>query len=117
MLELRAGSVTVLVDENSGGRLASLRIDGRERLVTAANGGGDPMRWGSYPMVPYAGRVRRGAFCHCGIDRHLPITLGHHAIHGTVLHARCTVETATSLEIEMRAGLGDDWPWPGSCTQ
>jgi aldose 1-epimerase len=117
MLELRAGSVTVLVDENAGGRLASLVIDGQERLVTAPNSGGDPMRWGSYPMVPYAGRVRLGEFAHGGAVHHVPVTLGPHAIHGTVLQAGCTVERATASEIVMRAALGEDWPWPGSCAQ
>jgi aldose 1-epimerase len=39
--------------------------------------------WGSYPMVPWAGRVRNGRFTFDDVDHQLPINFGDHAIHGT----------------------------------
>jgi aldose 1-epimerase len=39
--------------------------------------------WGSYPMVPWPGRVRRGRFSFDGVEHQLPINFGPHAIHGT----------------------------------
>ena len=38
--------------------------------------------WGSYPMVPWAGRVRDGRFDFQGNSYELPLNLGEHAIHG-----------------------------------
>jgi aldose 1-epimerase len=39
--------------------------------------------WGSYPMVPWAGRIRNGRFSFDGVDYQLPINFDPHAIHGT----------------------------------
>lgn len=40
------------------------------------------MRWGSYPMIPFAGRIRHGRFTFDGVRHQLPTNLGPHAIHG-----------------------------------
>ncbi|HEY0520825.1 MAG TPA: hypothetical protein VGC84_15125, partial [Ilumatobacteraceae bacterium] len=39
--------------------------------------------WGSFPMVPWAGRIRNGRFQFDGVDHQLPINFETHAIHGT----------------------------------
>jgi aldose 1-epimerase len=39
--------------------------------------------WGSYPMVPWAGRIRHGKFTFDGAEYQLPINFEAHAIHGT----------------------------------
>lgn len=39
--------------------------------------------WGSFPMVPWAGRIRNGRFSFDGVDHQLPINFEQHAIHGT----------------------------------
>ena len=59
LLRLVAPGVEAVVDLEAGGRLASFVVDGRELLVTEGPG---PIAWGSFPMVPYAGRVRNGWF-------------------------------------------------------
>jgi len=41
-----------------------------------------PLAWGSYPMVPWAGRIRHGRFRFDGEEYELPINFGAHAIHG-----------------------------------
>jgi aldose 1-epimerase len=109
-LELSAPGVTVVVDLVAGGRLASLVIDGRELLKTT---GDDPVRWGSFPMVPYAGRVRDAVLHFNGVDLPLPPRMPPHAIHGTVLDRRWDlVGEATSA-----TDLGPDWPFRGRAIQ
>ena len=78
---MRAGDVRLTVDPRQGGRMASLRIGEREVLLTEGWG---PIRWGCYPMAPFAGRIRDGRFTFRGRDVQLPLNLPPHAIHGTV---------------------------------
>lgn len=110
MISLWAGDARATVDPVAGGRLASLELDGEERLVTEGDG---PTQWGCFPMAPWAGRVREGRFRWAGVDHQLPLRLPPHAVHGTVLDRQWTVvaeeERGVTLEIE----LGPDWPWPG----
>ncbi len=75
------------------------------------------MSWGSYPMVPYAGRVRRGRFQFDRQEWRLPITLGAHAIHGTVYDQPWAVLESTSTSCTLRCPLGPDWPFGGWATQ
>jgi aldose 1-epimerase len=106
VLELTAGATTARVSAEDGGRLASLLVGGRELLVTEGAG---PMAWGAFPMVPYAGRVRRGRFRFGGTEYELPITLGPHAIHGVGYDRPWTVLDNTTLEI----AFDDRWPLGG----
>lgn len=71
----------VQVDLEQGARLSSLCIDGLEVLVDQ---GEDPLRWGCYPMAPWAGRLCEGRFEYEGETFQMPLTLPPHAIHGTV---------------------------------
>ncbi|MDH4143730.1 MAG: aldose epimerase [Acidimicrobiia bacterium] len=76
---LRAGSATVEIAPALGGRLASLAVDGLELLVGRDD---NPLGWGCYPMVPFAGRVRQGVLTSGGGRHQLPVNLAPHAIHG-----------------------------------
>ena len=114
-LRLAAPGIDVVLDLTLGGRVASFRIDDRELLRTEGIG---PIQWGSYPMAPYAGRVRQGRFRFDGRDYTLPITHETHAIHGTVLDRAWTVvgepaETAAVIQTD----LGPDWPFLGRASQ
>jgi aldose 1-epimerase len=110
MLELRAPMARVSVDEVHGGRLASFQIRGFELLVTESP---DPMGWGSYPMIPWAGRIRRGRFGFRGGDYQLPINMAPHSIHGTCFTRRWDVNPDGSLAID----LGSSWPFGGHAIQ
>ena len=109
-LILRAGSAILTVSPTDGGRVASLVIDDQERIVTEGYG---PIRWGSYPMVPWAGRIRDGRFLFRGRTVELPRNLPPHAIHGTVFERAWTVTGPDTLAID----LGADWPFPGRVRQ
>ena len=110
-LVLDAGSARAVVCPDDGGRLGSVTVDGRELLVTDDPAG--PVYWGAYPMAPWAGRIRRGAFTFAGAEHHLPITMPPHAIHGVVYDRPWTVTGPDSIAID----LDGRWPFRGRVTQ
>ena len=73
----------------------------------------DPLAWGCYPMVPFAGRVRHGRFAFDGVDYELPINLDAHAIHGYGFTSEWTVSDEQTLTWELRS----PWPFPGGVVQ
>ena len=100
----------VHVDAARGGRIASLRVCGEELLVGPCD---DPLAWGSYPLAPWAGRLRTGRFRFEGREYRLPCNCGPHAIHGTVFTRRWQIVAADTLRIE----LAPDWPFDGFAVQ
>ncbi len=108
MLELAAGEAHATVSEADGGRLASLVVAGRERLVLAG-AGRSVLHWGAFPMVPWAGRIRHGRFRFDGQHYALPATFEGHAIHGVGYDRPWTVLDDTTLAVE----LGPPWPFGG----
>jgi aldose 1-epimerase len=112
VISLAVAEAAARIEPALGGRVASLVIAGRERLVTGGPGD-DPMGWGSYPMVPWAGRVRHGRFRFAGREHQLPLGLPPHAIHGTGYRAAWTVEGDGAL----RHDFGPEWPFGGCARQ
>ena len=122
VVELAVDDARAVVDLERGGRLASLRVGGRELLVAPPDPSDRSIRWGSFLMAPWAGRLADGRLRWAGEMRHLPRNHGRHAIHGTVFDrawrlagvegdgppARCR------LEIELDR---DRWPFGGSVRQ
>jgi aldose 1-epimerase len=111
VFDLRAGDVGVVVRPEHGGRLGSVRVAGRELLVTGHHLG--PVYWGSYPMAPWAGRIRRGAFSFAGAAHQLPLAAPPHALHGVVFDRPWRVDGPDRLSIE----LDGRWPYRGRVTQ
>src|SRR5438270_2243910 len=109
-VELAAGPARVTLDPERGGRVSSLRVDGLELLVNAAD---SPLDWGCFPMAPYAGRIRNGRFRYAGREHRLPLNMPPHAIHGTVYDRPWKVEHAEATDAVLVTDLGDPWPWPG----
>lgn len=109
-LRLAAPGVDVLVDLAAGGRIASFVVDGRELLVTEGFG---PIAWGSFPMVPFAGRVRGGRFAFRGRSYDLSIEMPPHAIHGTVLDRPWESIDDRTISTD----LGPSWPFAGRAIQ
>jgi aldose 1-epimerase len=93
--------------------MASLRIGEREVLVTEGWG---PIRWGCYPMAPFAGRIRDGSFAFRGQEVQLPLNLPPHAIHGTVFERPWTVTSQADDHLDLTIDLGPAWPFRGTVT-
>ena len=111
---LRAGDVRLTVDPRQGGRMASLRIGETEVLVTEGWG---PIRWGCYPMAPFAGRIRDGRFTFRGREVQLPLNLPPDAIHGTVFERAWEVTSQADDYLILTIDLGPAWPFRGTVTQ
>lgn len=116
---MEGGPAVVAVDAERGGRLAALEVDGRPLLVIGD--GSDAMQWGSYPMVPWAGRVRDGRFRFAGAVHQLPRNLAPHSAHGTGFTSSWSVEAqrtgASGSVVELGLDLGPPWPFGGRASQ
>jgi aldose 1-epimerase len=113
-LRLTAGDDSAEVAPAAGGRLASLVIGGEQRLVTRppADQDNPELRWGSFVMAPWAGRVADARFTWQGTDVVLPANFeGRHAIHGLATDRRWEVVRVAAQTAELRCVLADA-PWP-----
>ncbi|MFF3726479.1 aldose 1-epimerase [Streptomyces erythrochromogenes] len=108
--QLSAGGAEVTVDQENGCRVSSLRIDGTEVLRQGP-------RYGSFPMVPWCGRMKDGRF-HNGATLHqMPLDHPPHALHGFGRDASWRPAGATATEAAFTYDLVDPWPTPGRVTQ
>ncbi len=111
VLDLGAGDVRVVVRPAQGGRIGQVSVGGRQLLV-----GGHPMGpvyWGSYPMAPWAGRIRHGRFSFGGATHQLPLAAPPHALHGVVFDRSWRVDGPDAISID----LDERWPFRGRVSQ
>ncbi|THA83226.1 aldose 1-epimerase [Streptomyces sp. A0592] len=108
--QLSAGGTEVTVDQENGCRISSLRIDGTELLRQGSH-------YGSFPMVPWCGRMKDGRF-HNGATLHqMPLDHPPHALHGFGRDASWRQAGATATEAAFTYDLVDPWPTSGRVTQ
>lgn len=111
MIVLQRGRATARIDEERGGRLASLDVDGRELLVGAPDGDDRSIRWGCFLMAPWAGRIENGLLTWGVFQHRLRLVEGPHAIHGLVFDRPWEVEDARDSEAALSCRIGQpDWP-------
>ena len=108
-------TITCIIDAKHGARLSSLVVNNHELLVQASTETkfSDPMSWGAYPMAPWAGRVRDGAFTHDGTAHQLRLNKSPHSIHGTVFDKSWANTSTTSTSVTLTTELGEHWPLGG----
>jgi galactose mutarotase-like enzyme len=118
-LHLGDGMDGAVVDTD-GGRLSSLVLAGRERLVTRP-GPAVPIPavgWGSFLMAPFVGRLSNGSVRWRGRVEEIPLNWGRHAIHGATFDAEWEVVAATPNAVTLSCPLGGSrWPFRGSVGQ
>lgn len=101
-----------------GGRWVSLQVAGHELLTGVELTGVEPQfLHGCYPMAPFAGRMGYGRLLWQRAKHQLPLTAGHHAMHGTVLTASWHVESLTTRSVTLTTDLGCAWPYSGQASQ
>ncbi len=119
MIELIGDGARVRIDPTFGARVTDLEIDGVEIIVPGDRDSDDPLEWGLYPMVPFAGRLRDGRLDWRGSVYQLPRRRAPHAIHGTVFDVawdtvRSTDEPDRATSCTMTTPLVDPWPFTGT---
>lgn len=100
--------------DTDGGRLASFTVDGHELLVTE---GAKPTRWGSFPMIPWCGRLAHGRLVFDGSLHEFSLTSPPHANHGITHLKPWDVVATTDHSFELQTSLDGEWPFGGSATQ
>ena len=109
-----SGGDTKATIDPVGGRLASLEIGGTEVLVTS---GPKPTRWGSFPMIPWCGRLAGGRLQWAGNDYRFPLTNEHHANHGLAHTRLWEVVSHTDSVVKLATDLGERWVFGGAVRQ
>lgn len=123
ILELTHEETSVTVYPAAGARIGQIDVGGQPLLVDVpTRHERKPTMWGSFPMVPWAGRIRNGRFTFGGVDHQL--TINHrdgadrrqaHAIHGLGFDRVWEVHDVqrTSCTCSLRL----DWEFGGIATQ
>jgi aldose 1-epimerase len=119
LIHIGSEALAVSIAPAAGGRIAQISFDGVPWLCGPEDGDQAAIAWGSYAMVPWAGRVRRGRFHFNGRDWQLPITLGPHAIHGVGFVLPWQVREASAAQVDLELQLPQDnrWPFGGTARQ
>ena len=68
-------------------------------------------------MVPFAGRIRHGAFEFDGVSYEMPVNMAPHAIHGTAYNLAWDVLIRGTSWVVLGVRLGPPWPFGGTVTQ
>jgi aldose 1-epimerase len=114
-ITLMAGPAQVIIDLSAGARIASWKVHGLE-LLEQRSPHNHPFGWGSFAMVPYAGRIRNGQLGFQGKTFTLPVTMGNHAIHGTAYDRPWTLLSATNTMAIVGLRFSEPWPFAGTVT-
>ncbi|RMI34154.1 aldose epimerase family protein [Nocardia stercoris] len=107
---LRCADATVRLSPGNGGRISGLTVAGHDLLV-------DGDEYGSFPMVPWCGRLRDGVLRHAGREYEFPCDAPPHALHGLGWTAGWTAAALTDTAAELSFDLGAPWPFGGTVTQ
>lgn len=123
-LTLSAGDVELTVHPADGARIGQITVADQPLLVDVpTSNGASPLAWGSYPMAPWAGRIRRGHFTFESVGHQL--VLNHrdgdreeqsHAIHGLVFD-RPWEDLYDVSATAFAAARALDWPFGGMARQ
>ena len=110
---ISANGAKAIIDLD-GGRLTSLEIDGHEILVTD---GEKPTRWGSFPMIPWCGRLASGRLQFGGYDYSFPLTSPPHANHGLAHRQRWDLVEHSDTVVKLETRLRFPWVFGGLVRQ
>ncbi len=119
---LRSAGAEALILPGSGCRLGSLRAHGLELLRTSAESVGESVGqsaidWGSYPMVPWVGRMGEARFSFEGREYAVPADAPPHAIHGLGYQATWHQISGDAVSAAFALELKDPWPFGGRVEQ
>jgi aldose 1-epimerase len=122
-LTLRSGDVLVSVHPDAGARIGQILVAGQPLLIDVpTDDRPHPMQWGSYPMAPWAGRIRGGRFSFDGAPHQLDINHHDgpgprraHAIHGLAFDRPWRVHDVSGTSCT--CSLNFEWEFGGVASQ
>jgi aldose 1-epimerase len=122
-LALRVGEVSVTVHPDAGARIGQIVVADQPLLIDLpTEQRPHPMLWGSFPMAPWAGRIRGGRFSFEGVDHQLAINHhdgpdpgNAHAIHGLAFDRPWQVRGVAGASCTCSTEF--DWEFGGLATQ
>lgn len=119
LILLSRGNIEISVAPQAGGRIAQITRSGVEQLAGFDESNSAMIGWGCYPMLPWAGRVRRGIFEFDGEAYQLPVNMSPHSIHGVGFAVAWEVDFhgADCLELALELPRDERWPFGGSAHQ
>jgi len=113
LLTIADGDLSADIAPEAGGRIAQIRWDGVEQLVGhGEHGATAAIAWGSYAMVPWVGRIRRGRFGFEGRPYTLPASFEGHSIHGVGYLLPWQVAEQSTRHVVLELALPNDERWP-----
>lgn len=103
----------------AGGRIASLQWRGQEWLLGYSASNASTIGWGCYPMLPWAGRLRGGAFQFEDQAIALPRNFDAHAIHGLgfAMPWQLLQRLPGSVMLGLQLPRDARWPFGGQARQ
>jgi aldose 1-epimerase len=122
VIELRHGALSVQLAPAVGGSIARFCIAQRDVLRCAPTSAADAasaLVMGSFPMVPFANRIRNGCFVWQGTTIHIPANIDGNAlpIHGVGWLKRWRpIGQYTSTSAQIRLHHEPDQAWPFAFT-
>ncbi len=117
-VDLVNGRTRLTFDARRGGRVAQVWFDDRPLLVEHAPGIDEAVGWGSYPMVPWAGRLAEGRFQFRRDVVTMPANERSHAMHGVgFLHPWSIAGSGTSSLVARLDLDSVGWPFRSWCEQ
>ncbi|HXP97763.1 MAG TPA: hypothetical protein VN809_13700, partial [Telmatospirillum sp.] len=115
-VHLRDGDLTATIFPADGCRLTSLTAFGYE-LLRPWNPARRAFQYGSFPMVPWVGRLQDGLLRFEGSEFRLPVNKPPHALHGMACFGPWAIVETSPTMAEFQLQLDDPWPWKGLVTQ
>lgn len=122
-LTLSCADATLTVHPSAGARIGQIVVAGQPLLADVPDTTEHhPMMWGSYAMVPWAGRIRQGRFAFDDVEHQLPINHHDgpdarqaHAIHGLAFDRSWQVHEVSDASCSCSRAL--EWEFAGVVTQ
>jgi aldose 1-epimerase len=115
-IDLAAGDLTASIHPLDACRLTSLTAYGNE-LMRQWTPQRRAFQYGSFPMVPWVGRMGNGLLHFDGGEYHLPVNKPPHALHGMACYGPWDILAVTDTTAEFGFRLAEPWPWPGVAKQ
>ena len=114
--DLAAGDLAASIHPMDGCRLTSLTLADTE-LMRQWTPERRAFQYGSFPMVPWVGRMGNGLLGFEGAEYHLPVNKPPHALHGMACFGPWETLSTTDTSAEFAFRLIEPWPWSGVATQ